>query len=180
MRILAIAPLALAVLPLAAGEFRAGVGAFVAAPQGADFTLGYAPGEGRWSFGWRYVQWVDRKNDPFTGRALSDVRESRTGPLVSLSFRPRSRGSFYLAAAIYRYAKRETSRVFGDSGSDSTTAPAAGGGYRHALGAWGFYDVGILLSPGIHLRTQTSTGAEDDSGGFDGMAQIGVRLRGGR
>ena len=168
--------LALAAGRLHGGEFQAAAGLFFLVPEGADVTVAYRPDRSPWSFGLRYVQWRDTSHDIFTGRSLSHTRETRTGPLVSYRFRPQAPGGAYLAVSLYRWTKRETSLVGGDSGTAATTSPAFGGGYSHAMGRHGFWNVGMLLSPGTRLDTHTSTGSEQDSGTFDVLALMGVRF----
>jgi hypothetical protein len=168
--------LLLATSPALAGEVRLGLGVFALAPKGADLQLDYRAKAGAWSFGFRHVQWMDTFHDPFTGRALSETTESRTGPLVTYFFQPQGRGSWYLEGAVYRWRKTEKSLVFGDSNTATTTAPAFGGGYTHAIGRWFFWNTGALLSPGTKLKTATSTGSEEDSGTFDIQLQVGVRF----
>lgn len=159
-----------------AGEFRAGAGLFMLAPKGTDLQVGYQVGRSPWVLGFRHAQWTDTFHDPFTGRALSDTTTSLTGPCLSYLFRPDARGSWYLEGTLYRWRKRETSLVFGDSHTDATTAPAFGGGYTHAIGRWFYWNAGLVLSPGTKLNTQTSTGSEEDSGTFDFQIQVGVRF----
>jgi len=163
-----------AVLP--AGEVRLGLGVFNAAPHGGDVLITYRPSGLHWAFGIRHVQWMDTFHDPFTGRALSTTQESRSGPVVQYLFTPEWKGSWYLAGAVLRFQKRERSLVFGDESPTSATAPALGGGYTRGMGRHFYWNLGMLLSPGVRLKTQTSTGSEEDSGSFDILAQVGVRF----
>jgi hypothetical protein len=171
-----ILALVLASFPLPAGDVQVGAGVFLAAREGSDFMVTLRPG-GPWSFGYRYVRWLDVSHDPFTERSLSNTTETRSGPVVTYRFRPEARGSWYLRGALYRYTKEEKSLVYGDTSRSGTTAPAVGGGYTGALGRWFYWDLGMLLSPGGRLNTQTSTGSEQDSGLFDVVAQVGFRFR---
>jgi hypothetical protein len=162
---------------LHSAEVRAGFGVFNAAPRGADLLLDWRAEGSPWSFGFRHVQWQDTSRDPFTHRALSDTLETRTGPLVTYRFRPRARGSWYLAAALYRWTKEERSLLGGDAGRAAATAPAVGGGYTRTLGRGGFFwNAGMLLSPGTRLDTRTSTSSEEDRGTFDLLLQAGFRF----
>ncbi len=162
--------------PLPAGDVRLGVGVFSFAPRGADVQLSYQLGEGPWTVGFRHVQWMDTFHDPFTGRALSETTETRTGPLVTYLFRPKGPGSWYVGGAVYQWKKAEKSLVYGDISHASTTAPLLGGGYTRTFGTWFYWNTGMYLGPGKRLHTQTSTGSEDDSGVFDIQVQVGVRF----
>ncbi len=171
----------LLLLPLGAvtlwsGDTRLGVGVFTFANQGLDLQASFRPTGSPWTFGVRHVQWMDTFRDPFTGRSLSETTETRSGPVVTYLFRPEARGSWYLGGAVYRWAKAEKSLVFGDTSRVSTTAPLVGGGYTGALGSHFYWNAGIFLGPGRTLKTQTSTGTEEDSGFFDLQAQAGLRF----
>ncbi len=167
---------ALGVTPALGGEFQVGLGLFALAPHGADVQISYRAAGSPWSFGFRHVQWMDTFHDPFTGHALSETTEARTGPLVTYRFHPQAPGSWYLGGAVYQWSKRERSLVFGDSNRDSTTAPLIGGGYTRSLGTWFYWNAGLFLGPGKTVRTKTSTGSEEDSGVFDIQLQMGVRF----
>jgi len=159
-----------------AGEARLGLGVFAFAPRGQDVQVSFRPTGSAWTFGFRQVQWMDTFRDPFTGRALSETTETRTGPVVTYLFRPEARGSWYLGGAVYHWAKAEKSLVYGDTSRVSTTAPLVGGGYTHAIGSHFYWNAGIFLGPGKTLKTQTSTGSEEDSGVFDIQIQAGLRF----
>jgi hypothetical protein len=161
---------------LQAQDFRAGVGVFLVADQGQDFQISFRPASSHWQFGYRYVQWRDHFNDPFTGRRLTETTEARTGPLVDYLFRPESPGTWYLGGAVYRWSKREESLMTGEVSRAATTAPFIGGGYTRTLGRHAYFNLGLYLSPGAKLSTRTSVSSEDDSGAFDIQLQIGVRF----
>ncbi|HEX4845918.1 MAG TPA: hypothetical protein VFV26_06825 [Geothrix sp.] len=171
-----LAALSFAPTPLRAQDLRAGVGVFLFADRGLDFQLAYRPAHSHWQFGYRHVQWMDTFNDPFTGRALTETTESKSGPLVTYLFRPESPGSWYLGGAVYRWSKREKSLITGEVGRDATTAPFIGGGYTRTLGRHAYFNLGLYLSPGAQVSTRTSVSSEDDSGGFDIQIQMGVRF----
>ena len=71
---------------------------------------------------------------------------------------------------------RATYTVTASNTAGSTTAPLVGGGYTRALGSHFFWNAGIFLGPGKTLKTQTSTGSEEDSGVFDIQVQAGLRF----
>jgi len=168
--------LSLGAVTLWSGDTRLGVGVFTFANQGMDLQASFRPTGSAWTFGFRHVQWMDTFHDPFTGRALSETTETRTGPVVTYLFRPEARGSWYLGGAVYRWAKAEKSLAYGDTSRVSTTAPLVGGGYTRAFGSHFFWNTGIFLGPGKTLKTQTSTGSEEDSGVFDIQVQAGLRF----
>lgn len=168
--------LGLAAMGLGAGELRLGVGVFFFAPEGADVQLTYRFTESRWAVGLRHLQWTDTFHDPFTGRALSDTRSILSGLLVQYHFTPGWKGSWYLAGGVLQLTKEETSLFNGDSSKDQAMAPAFGGGYTRTMGKHFFWNLGMLLAPGVELKTQTSTGSEEDTGGFDIQVQVGVRF----
>ena len=161
---------------LFAGDVRIGVGVFSLAPEGTDLQLSYQLDQGPWTVGFRHVQWLDTSHDPFTGRALSETTETRTGALVTYLFRPRGPGSWYVGGAVFQWRKAEKSLVYGDVSHASTTAPLLGGGYTRTFGAWFYWNTGLFLGPGKSLHTKTRTGSEDDSGVFDIQVQVGVRF----
>lgn len=159
-----------------AQSFRIAAGVFSLVPKGADVLLAYRPGTGPWMFGIRHVQWEDTFHDWFTGRALSKTLEQRTGPVAFYLFRPQARGSWYLEGAVFRYAKRERSLAIDDTSEATKVAPAFGGGYMRSFSTYGFWHLGMVLSPGVTLETRTSTGSEEDHGLFDIQAQVGLRF----
>ena len=162
--------------PLQAQDFRAGAGVFLFADRGLDFQIAYRPPRSHWQFGYRHVQWMDTFNDPFTGRALTETTESKSGPFVTYLFRPEFPGSWYLGGAVYRWSKREESLITGEVGRDATMAPFIGGGYTRTLGRHAYFNLGLYLSPGAQVSTRTSVSSEDDSGGFDIQIQVGIRF----
>jgi len=168
--------LSLGAPPIQAQEFRAGIGLFLLADQGRDVQIGFRPASSHWRFGYRHVQWQDHFNDPFTGRRLTETRETRTGPLVDYLFRPESPGSWYLGGAVFRWSKREESLITGEVSRATTSAPFIGGGYTRTLGRHAYFNLGLYLSPGTRLSTRTSVSSEDDSGAFDIQIQLGARF----
>jgi hypothetical protein len=164
----------LGLLPVRAQEFRAGIGVYILAKDGLDLQVGYRPKQSHWQFGYRYVQWTDKFEDPFTDRRLTETTQSMTGPLVAYLFRPESRGTWYVGASVLQWSKRERSLITGEVDRASTTAPFVGGGYTRAPGKHFYFNLGLYLSPGTKLSTRTSVSSEEDSGAFDIQIQMGV------
>jgi hypothetical protein len=160
--------------PAQAAEFRIGIGAFLLAPNGADFQISIRPDQSHWMYGYRFVRWTDTFEDPFTGRGLTESTETKTGPLVSYLFNIEKDSTFYLGASLLQWSRTEKSLMTGESDTASTTALFWGGGFTGRLGSLVYYNVGIFLSPGTSLSTRTSVSSEDDSGAFDVQAQLGI------
>ena len=165
--------LALAGSPLRAGELRAGAGLFFLAEDGVDLFLSYRPEHSRFTWGYRYVRWTDRFNDPFTGRKLTTTTSTLSGPVATFLFSPESRHHAYLGLSVLRWSKAERSVVTGEVGTGSTTALFFGGGYTGAIGRSFFYNGGFFVSSGAKVSTSTSVSSEEDSGGFDIQLQLG-------
>ncbi len=151
-----------------------GVGVFLLAEDGADFQISFRPDESHWMFGYRYVRWTDTFEDPYTGRDLTKRTETKTGPLACYLFNIEKSGSFYLGVSLLLWSRTEKSLVTGESDTASTTSLYFGGGYTARLGSLVYVNVGMFLSPGASLHTQTSVSSEDDSGAFDVQAQLGI------
>jgi hypothetical protein len=163
-------------LPPGAGEVRLGLGVFNLAPGGADAQVQYRLPGRPWLVGLRFAQWTDRAHDPFTGRALTDTRETRAGATLDYLFQPDRSFSWTVGVSLLRWAKAEKSLMTGEVGRDARTAPCVGGGIMGTLGPHACYQVGIYLAPGVSLHTRTSVSSEDDSGGFDIRAGVGLRF----
>jgi len=166
--------LALAASPLQAGQFLMAMGALTLAEDGVDLQLGYRPDQSHWVYGYRYVRWTDTSRDPFFGRALTKSTTTMSGPSASYLFRPESRGSWYVGASILKVSRTERALLTGEEGRDSTTALFFGGGFMGSFGKSGFYNLGLLLSPGTKLVTRTSVSSEEETGLLDAQAQIGL------
>ncbi len=151
-----------------------GVGPFILGEDGADFQVSFRPDRSHWLFGYRYIRWTDRFEDPFTSRGLTKTTETKSGPLVCYLFNIEKRGSFYLGVSLLQWSRTEKSLVTGASDSASVTALFWGGGYMGRLGSFGYYNAGIFLSPGTQLNTNTGVSSEETSGGFDLQAHLGL------
>ena len=60
------------------------------------------------------------------------------------------------------------------SSTASVTAPFYGFGYTGHIGQYVYYNLGMYLSPGTELHTNTGYSSEERSGGFDTQLQIGM------
>lgn len=157
-------------------EVRLSLGIFNLASGGADVQVQVRRPGDHWLLGVRFAQWIDVFHDPFSGRALTETRETRAGATLDYLFRPERRFTWTVGVSILRLTKAETSLYTGEVGRDATTAPLLGGGFMGQLGAHVTYQVGIHLAPGASLHTHTSVSSEDDSGGFDVRAGFGIRF----
>ncbi len=176
-RMLLAAALALfAATPASAGDaFRAGVGAFVLG-GGADLHLSYRPTGQHWAYGLRYLRWVDTFVDPFTGNDLTETTNEYVGPTVDYRFAPEARHGWYLSVAALRASKSEHAFLTDEVGTDEEVSLYVGGGWSGVLGDRGYYDLGMMISPGAELATATSVSSEEESGLFDIRLIIGVRF----
>ncbi len=161
---------------LQAQEFRAGVGLFTLGKDGLDLQADFRPKLSHWQAGIKYVHWMDTSRDPFTGRKLTETTQTKAGPFVNYLFRPDSWGTWYLGGSVLRWSKEEKSMYTGEVGKASTTSPYLGGGFTGTMGRHFFYNMGLTLSPGAKLNTQTSVSSEQDSGGFDFQILVGARF----
>jgi hypothetical protein len=152
------------------------LGVFNLASGGADVEVQVRRPGGRWLLGARFAQWVDTAHDPFTGRALTKTRETRSGATLDYLFQPERRFSWTVGASVLRWTKAETSLYTGEVGRDATTALFLGGGCRGLLGRHFTYQLGLYLAPGAGVHTHTSVSSEEDSGGFDVRAGLGFRF----
>ena len=179
MRTLPLVPLAALVLgppSLRAQEFRLGLGVFTVAKNGLDLQADIRPKASHWQAGFKYVHWKDTSKDPFTGRVLTETTQTRVGPFVNYLFHPEASGTWYLGGSVLRWSKEELALLTNEVGRASTTSPYVGGGYTGTLGRHFYYNLGLTLSPGARLNTQTSVSSEQDSGAFDIQAQVGLRF----
>ncbi len=154
-------------------NFYIGVGPFIFAEDGADFLLVFRPGQSHWLFGYRFIRWSDRFEDPFTGRELTKETDTKTGPLVGYLFNIEKSGSFYLGVSLLQWSRTLESLVTGESDKASVTALFGGGGYMGRLGPL-YYNAGIFLSPGTQLHTEASGNTDDVSGAFDLQFHLGI------
>jgi hypothetical protein len=157
-----------------AANLYIGVGVFILAEDGADFQISFRPDQSHWMFGYRYLRYTDTFEDPYTGRGLTKQTETKTGPLVCYLFNIEKSGSFYLGLSLLQWSRTEKSTVTGESDTASTTSLYFGGGYTHRWGSLVYSNIGMFLSPGTSLHTQTSVSSEDDSGAFDIQLQLGI------
>lgn len=155
-------------------ELRVGLGIFFVAPDGVDLFASYRPAGSRWQFGYRYVRWTDSFDDPFTGNALTETTDTMQGPQVNYLFTPEDTTSWYLGLSVLRWSRTEVSLMTGASDSDSVVAPFFGGGWTAHLGKLAYFNIGMFLSPGAELKTNTGVSSEEQSGGFDIQLQLGV------
>ncbi len=162
---------ALQAAPVHAGEFRAGLGAFVF--SGFDVQLGYRPDHSHWLYGYRYLRIEGEGHDPFTNRTLTNSTETLNGPVVTYLFGPEEPSSWYAAAAVYRWSLEERASATGEVGSDSRTAAFVGGGYTGKLGQSLYYNAGLLVSFGSQLHARTSVSSSDTKG-IDVLLQAGI------
>ncbi len=176
MKRLRIALLMLGLVTLRAQEVRVGLGVFTFAKSGVDLQADLRPKLSHWQVGFKYVHWIDTSRDPFTDRVLTETSQTRVGPFVNYLFRPDASGSWYLGGAVLRWSKAEQARFTGEVGRASITSPYLGGGFTGTMGRHFFYNVGLTLSPGARLTTQTSVSSETDSGGFDIQILTGFRF----
>ena len=159
---------ALAALPARAGELSATLGVFTLS-DGLDLQLGYRPDNSRWQVGYRFVRYSEEFEVLST--VVTRTENTKAGPTLSYLFTPDARASWYVGAALYKWAREERSARTGTVGKDSTTAPFFGGGYRGRLGRYAYYNLGLLLSP-AKLTTATADSSEESTGA-DAQVQIG-------
>lgn len=161
--------------PVYASDLQVGIGAFALARDGADVLLTYQPEGSHYRIGATYKRWSDIFHDPFTGRQHSQTTETKAGLLVDYLFNPETDGSFFVGGGLMDWKRTETPLlVTAPSGTNATIDPYLGGGYTGKLGEYGFYNLGMYLSPTAHLNTQTAISSEESSGGFDIQLQIGL------
>lgn len=135
----------------------------------------WQPEGSRWRFGVEYGRVPDYTfEDPFTGRPLTLEKEEFLGPFVHRQFTPGRSGRWYLAAALLRWWRSETSLYFGESDSDATVAPYFGGGCMGRFSGRVFWNLGILMSPWAKNNVRTRGSSTDSSGAADLHANIGV------
>jgi hypothetical protein len=176
LSLLPLVLLALGTTCLQAQEFRAGVGLFTLGKEGLDLQMDVRPKLSHWQVGIKYVHWMDTSRDPFTGRKLTETTQTKVGPFVNYLFRPDSWGTWYLGGSVLRWSKAEQSMYTGEVGKASTTSPYVGGGFTGSMGRHFYFNMGLFLSPGAQLKTQTSVSSEQDSGGFDIQIQVGAKF----
>jgi len=163
-------------LGVGAAELRAGFGVFLVAPHGVDLSSSVWPVGQRWSYGLRYLRWLDTFTDPFSGTDLTETTETRAGLTFDYLFEPDAPASWYLSAALYRATRSEHSLVTAETETDAVTSPYVGGGYTANLGDRFYYDIGLLVSPGAELKTSTSVSSEESSASFEAQLILGMRF----
>lgn len=156
------------------GNLRIGVGIFALAQDGADIQITYRLPQSHYQLGYKYVRWTDTFHDPFTGRALTDTTQYMNGPILNYLFQPESDHSFYAGISLLNWSRTEKALLISTpSGSASTTDLYLGGGYTGSIGDFGYFNLGMYLSPSAGLNTQTAVSSEESSGGFDIQIQAG-------
>ncbi|MDH2917009.1 MAG: hypothetical protein PXX77_09060 [Gallionella sp.] len=154
---------------------RVGAGVFTLAKDGADFQVALRLPRSPYQIGYRYVRWTDVFHDPFTGRALTETTQSMEGPFLNYLFQPEAARSFYAGISLLNWSRTEQALLITTpSGSASTTDLYFGGGYTGSIGDFGYFNLGMYLSPTAKLNTQTAVSSEESSGGFDTQIQIGL------
>lgn len=157
------------------GNLRIGIGVFVLAQGGTDIQITYRLPQSHYQFGYKHVRWTDTFHDPFTGRALTDTTQSMNGPILNYLFQPEADHSFYAGISLLNWSRTEKALLISTpSGSASTTDLYFGGGYTGSIGDFGYFNLGMYLSPSAKLYTQTAVSSEESSGGFDTQLQIGL------
>jgi hypothetical protein len=164
------AALMLASPPILAGEARVAVGAFILG-GGIDLDLNYRFEGSHWQYGFRFVTWTDQW-ETASGTELSETTNIKIGPTLNYLFAPAARGSWYLGASVLHWTQDEESSRTGTTDKASTVAPFFGGGYTGRIGARGYYNLGLFLSP-AKLSTQTADTAEETTGA-DIQLQLGI------
>jgi hypothetical protein len=160
-----------------AAGVQLGIGPFALARDGADVFIAYQPEGSRYRIGASYKRWTDIFRDPFAGWDHSKTTETKTGLLIDYLFQPETDDSFFVGGGLLKWTRTETPLLItAPSGTNSTLDPYFGGGYTGKLGKYGFYNLGMYLSPTARLQTQTTISSEESSGGFDIQLQIGVRF----
>lgn len=154
---------------------RVAVGLFSLAKDGADIQINFRPAQSHYQFGYKYTRWTDVFHDPFTGRALTETTQSMSGPILNYLFHPESDSSYYIGASLLNWSRTEKALLITTpAGSASTTDLYFGGGYTGSIGEFGYYNLGMYLSPSAKLNTQTTVSSEESSGGFDIQIQAGL------
>lgn len=152
-----------------------GVGVFALAKDGADFQVSFRLPENPYQIGYQYVRWTDVFHDPFTNRALTETTQSMEGPILNYMFQPKADRSFYAGVSLLNWSRTEKALLISTpSGSASTTDLYFGGGYTGSIGDFGYFNLGMYLSPSAKLNTQTTVSSEESSGGFDIQLQAGL------
>ena len=155
-------------------ELRVGLGIFFLATDGVDLLVSCRPAGSHWQLGYRYVRYTDVFNDPYIGAELTRTTDTLQGPQVNYLFRPEETTSWYLGVSVLRWSRTERSTVTGASDTDAITAPFFGGGWTASLGKHAYFNIGMFLSPGAELKTDTGVSSEEQSGGFDIQLQLGA------
>lgn len=167
-RCLAGVALALAVALPARAEVSAAIGVFTLT-DGLDVQLAYRAEHSPWQWGLRFVRWSEEYE--FGGTSLTQTTTTKVGPLANYLFSPASRSSWYAGAALYRWTQEEQSVRTGTAGKESKTALFFGGGYQGRFARYGYYNLGILLSP-AKITTRTADSSEESTGA-DLQVQVG-------
>lgn len=160
--------------PPTAKQFLVGIGIFMLG-GGADFQVYYQPPQTHYQLGYKYTRWSDEFQDPYSGTYLTSTTESLSGPVFNYLFHPESKGSFYLGISLLTWSRTETALAISTPpDSQSTTNVYFGGGYTRAIGSFGYYNLGIYVSPTAQLNTQTAISSEQSKGNIDMQLQIGL------
>jgi hypothetical protein len=154
-----------------ADEFRIGFGIFNLA-GGPDIQMSFRPAQSHWQLGFRLNRWVDKFEDPFTGRELTENTTTMTGPMVCYLFNIEARKTYYVGVSMLQWSITEKSLRTGESDTDSVTAPFFGGGYTGRLGKSGYFNLGAFLSS-TELKTETSVSGTETTGA-DLQLQLGI------
>lgn len=158
-----------------AAGMQIGIGVFALARNGADIQIDYRVPHSPYQVGFRYVRWTDVFHDPFTGRAHSETTQSMSGPMLKYLFQPDAAASYYAGLSFLQWSRTEVPlAITAAAGSASTTDIYFGGGYSGTVGQFGYYNLGLFISPSSELNTQTAISSEQSSGNFDIQLQAGL------
>ncbi|MDH4093334.1 MAG: hypothetical protein OEV81_00940 [Betaproteobacteria bacterium] len=167
---------ALAAMPAQAGEISLGIGPLVLSEDGADFHISYRADASHWEFGYRYSRYSESTDDPYFGGTLTESTTTMQGPTLFYQFKPEANGTWFVGAAVLKAERVERALLVNEEAHASKNAFFFGGGYLGRWGRYGFYRLGMLVSPGAKLNTKTSASSTEESGLADIYAQIGLRF----
>jgi hypothetical protein len=148
------------------------IGAFLI--LGSDFRIFHRKAESPWLFGFRYLDikddFINESAAGFPNDGSDKEYTKKTGLYFNYLFNHLDDGSFYLSGALYNSVLKIECEP--ESDSESSTSIYFGGGYQ---GRWrnGFgYKIGMLMSPFVNFKLDTSTCSIESNGDFDLNASL--------
>ena len=149
------------------GEFGIEVGALTFV--GVDLHLFYRIPGSPWMVGYRYLDYEDDFIS-FDGDNTDREKLSLSGPFLRYLFSSGRRESWYLAGGFYQATQKIECLDLSDE--DSASGPFFGAGKMGRRDTVLSYNIGIMVSPGMSLATDTGVCSSESDGSIDAVLSM--------